>query len=310
MGSVLIAAFYKFTPFPTFREWQRPLLELGQKLGLRGTVLIADEGINSTLAGPPEGVRQFLVFLEEQAELGPIERKYAESEQMPFRRWKVRLKKEIVTLGQPGIDPNHIVGTYVDPEAWNSLIADPEVVVVDTRNDYEVELGTFRRALNPNTDSFREFPEWVRENLDPGQHKKVAMFCTGGIRCEKATAYLKQQGFDEVYHLKGGILKYLEEMPADNSLWDGECFVFDERVTVDHQLQRGDYELCGGCRHPIDAEDKRSAYFEEGVSCPYCYEGLTEEKRESRRERHRQMQLARQRGYEHLGATLPPPAEM
>ncbi|MDP0500156.1 MAG: rhodanese-related sulfurtransferase [Verrucomicrobiota bacterium JB022] len=307
MGSMLIAAFYKFVSFPQFRDWQPRIFERGEQLGLRGTVLVAHEGVNSTLAGPPEGVRTFLDYLEHEVGLGPIERKYAETAEMPFRRWKVRLKKEIVTMGQPGIDPNQIVGTYVAPQEWNRLITDPEVVVVDTRNDYEVELGTFQRAINPNTESFRDFPEWVRENLDPAQHRKVAMFCTGGIRCEKATAYLKQQGFEEVYHLQGGILKYLEEVPAQNSTWEGECFVFDERVTVNHELEPGTYALCGGCRHPIDAGDQRSAYYEEGVSCPYCYEGLSEERRASRRERHRQMQLAKQRGYDHLGAKLPLP---
>jgi UPF0176 protein len=220
---------------------------------------------------------------------------------IPFNRTKVKLKKEIVTMGIEGIDPKQVVGTYVNAQDWNSLIDDPEVLVIDTRNDYEFQVGTFKNAINPNTQSFREFPQYVKENLDSDKHKKVAMFCTGGIRCEKSTAFLKQQGFDEVYHLKGGILKYLEEMPIESTLWEGECFVFDERVTVNHHLEKGSYDQCNACRLPITEVDKISDKYQQGVSCPHCFDKVTLEQRARFSEREKQMALAKKRGESHLG---------
>src|SRR5690606_15378493 len=220
---------------------------------------------------------------------------------MPFYRSKVKLKKEIVTMGVEDIDPTHIVGTYVKPKDWNALISDPDVTLIDTRNHYEVQIGTFKGAIDPNTTSFREFPEYSKKHLDPAKNKKVAMFCTGGIRCEKSTAYLKQQGFEEVYHLEGGILKYLEEVPEDESLWQGECFVFDNRVTVNHQLQKGHYDQCHACRMPITEEDKQHSHYTPGVSCHHCYDKTNEEQRERFREREKQMRLAKERGESHIG---------
>ncbi|MEX2320978.1 MAG: rhodanese-related sulfurtransferase, partial [Saccharospirillum sp.] len=223
-------------------------------------------------------------------------------DEMPFYRTKVKLKKEIVTMGVEGIDPLNVAGTYVKPEDWNALISDPDVVLVDTRNAYEVAIGTFENALNPHTQTFREFPDYVKQNLDPAKHKKVAMFCTGGIRCEKSTAYLKEQGFNEVYHLEGGILKYLEQVPEAESKWQGECFVFDNRVTVKHGLEPGRYDQCHACRMPISDTEKSHAHYEPGVSCPHCYDNVTEDRRQRFIERERQVQLAKKRGEAHIGA--------
>jgi UPF0176 protein len=223
---------------------------------------------------------------------------------MPFYRLKVRLKKEIVTLGIPEINPAKQAGTYIAPEDWNALISDPDTVVLDTRNHYEVVIGTFKGAVNPKTNSFRQFPEFVKQNLDPAKHKKVAMFCTGGIRCEKASSYMLAQGFENVYHLKGGILKYLETVQEKDSLWQGECFVFDNRVAVEHGLGEGTHEMCHGCRHPISAKDKSSPHYEEGVSCPYCFEQLTEARKKRSSARHHQVKLARARGSRHIGAVM------
>ncbi|MEN9756541.1 MAG: hypothetical protein RL755_728, partial [Pseudomonadota bacterium] len=240
-------------------------------------------------------------WLQADSRLAELECKESVTSVMPFNRTKVKVKKEIVTMGIEGIDPKQIVGTYVNANDWNSLIDDPDVLVIDTRNDYEFQVGTFKNAINPNTQRFREFPQYVKENLDPAKHKKVAMFCTGGIRCEKSTAFLKQQGFDEVYHLKGGILKYLEEMPVENTLWEGECFVFDERVTVNHQLEKGNYDQCNACRLPITQEDKASEKYQQGVSCPHCFDKVTLEQKARFSEREKQMALAKKRGEAHLG---------
>ena len=239
---VVVAALYRFTKFPDFESFRRPLRELMLEKEVRGTLLLAAEGINGTIAGSREAIDSTLAWLSEDDRFRGLEVKESYVNENPFYRTKVKLKKEIVTMGVENIDPNHIVGTYVDALDWNNLISDPEVLLLDTRNKYEVEIGTFKNAVNPETDSFREFPEYVEKNLDPIKHKKIAMFCTGGIRCEKSTAYLKQQGFDDVYHLKGGILKYLEEVSEENTLWEGECFVFDNRVTVNHQLEQGSYD--------------------------------------------------------------------
>jgi UPF0176 protein len=302
MASSVVCALYKFVSLPDFEEKREPLLSVMLENGIKGTLLLAHEGINGTVSGSREGIDSLLAWLETDERLKPIEFKESFHEVEPFKRTKVKLKKEIVTLGVEGIDPNKVVGTYVDAKDWNALISDPDVVLVDTRNDYEVQVGTFKGAINPDTETFREFPEYVAKNLDPNKHKKVAMFCTGGIRCEKSTAFMKQQGFDEVYHLKGGILKYLEDVPEAESMWEGECFVFDDRVTVDHQLNKGHYDLCNACRLPITEEDKASDKFEQGVSCPHCFGKHTEEQLERFRQREFQMQLARERGEGHIGS--------
>ncbi|MGY5450215.1 oxygen-dependent tRNA uridine(34) hydroxylase TrhO [Agarivorans sp. MS3-6] len=301
MSQITICALYKFVRLDNVQKLQAPLLELMKQQQVRGTLLLAEEGINGTIAGPASSIEAVLQWLEADPRLTNIVNKRSFSEQQPFNRSRVKLKKEIVTMGIEGIDPNHVVGSYVKPSDWNQLIADPEVLVVDTRNDYEVQLGSFKHAVNPKTETFREFPAYVAEELDPQKHKKVAMFCTGGIRCEKSTAYLKEQGFAEVYHLEGGILKYLEEVPEQESLWEGDCFVFDERVTVDHQLQQGQYQLCSGCRMPISPSDLQSPKFEKGVSCPHCCDALTSEQKTRFREREKQVQLAKQRGEQHVG---------
>jgi UPF0176 protein len=269
---------------------------------IRGTLLLASEGINGTVASNRQGIDALLAWFEKDARLGNIVVKESFENSNPFNRIKVKLKKEIVTMGIEGIDPKQVVGTYVKPKDWNALISDPDVVLVDTRNAYEVKVGTFEGALNPNTTNFREFPQYVRDNLDPKANKKVAMFCTGGIRCEKSTAYLKEQGFDEVYHLEGGILKYLEEVPEADTMWQGECFVFDNRVTVNHQLEKGAYDQCHACRLPITKEEQTSEKFLEGISCPHCFDTHTLDQRQRYEERQRQMELSKERGEAHIGA--------
>ncbi len=299
--SVVVAALYRFATFPDFESFRQPLLELMERSAVRGTLLLAAEGINGTIAGPRAGIDAVVDWLRQDSRFAELETKESLTAENPFYRTKVKLKKEIVTMGVEDIDPKQIVGTYVEPGDWNALISDPEVLLLDTRNKYEVEIGTFDKAVNPQTDSFREFPDYVKNNLDPARHKKVAMFCTGGIRCEKSTAYLKQQGFAEVYHLKGGILKYLEEVPESESHWQGECFVFDNRVTVNHKLERGEYEQCHACRMPITRQDMDSEYYQQGVSCPHCYDKHSKDQVQRYAERERQMALARARGEEHIG---------
>jgi UPF0176 protein len=290
----VVATLYKFVKLPDFAQKREPLLSYCQGQGIKGTILLAEEGINGTIAGSRQAIDSVLWFLRSDPRLANLEHKESYTETPPFERMKVRLKQEIVTLGLPEIDPNEQVGTYVTPEEWNNLISDPEVTVIDTRNDYEVNIGTFQGAENPQTASFREFPDYVRQHLDPTKHKKVALFCTGGIRCEKASSFMLAQGFAEVYHLKGGILKYLEEIPAQASLWQGECFVFDERVAVSHGLESGSYELCLSCGRPISEEDKLSPKYEPGISCAHCFDSLTDEKRARQQEkwRHYQSQIA------------------
>ncbi|MBH8576596.1 rhodanese-related sulfurtransferase [Nostocaceae cyanobacterium CENA369] len=287
----VVAALYKFVRLPDFAEKQEPLLSYCLSQDVKGTILLAAEGINGTIAGSRQAIDSVLGFLRSDPRLADLEHKESHTNTPPFERMKVRLKREIVTLGLPEIDPNEQVGTYVNPQEWNDLISDPEVTVVDTRNDYEVNIGTFKGAQNPQTESFREFPEYVRHQLDPNEHKKVALFCTGGIRCEKASSFMLAQGFAEVYHLKGGILKYLEEVPNEESLWQGECFVFDERVAVRHGLESGSHELCFCCGYPISQTDKTSPKYEEGISCAYCFDSLTAEKRMRQQEKWRQYQL-------------------
>jgi len=264
-------------------------------------LLLAHEGINGTIAGKPEDIRAILAYLRQDPRLADLEHKESWADSHPFYRMKVKLKKEIVTMGVPEVDPNLVVGTYVKPEDWNAIISDPDVIVLDTRNDYEVHIGTFKGAVDPKTTTFREFPKYVAENLDKTKHKKVAMFCTGGIRCEKASSYMKQQGFEEVYHLQGGILKYLETVPKEQSLWEGDCFVFDQRVAVKHGLEVGDHDQCYACRMPLTKEEMQSEQYEAGISCPYCFDKLSAEKKESLRERQKQVKLARMRGQSHIG---------
>ena len=302
---VVVCALYKFVRLEDYQELQFPLLQLMKANQIKGTLLLAREGINGTVAGSRKGIDGLLEWLQRDERLSPLEHKESLSHSQPFKRTRVKLKKEIVTMGVENIDPGRVVGTYVEPEDWNKLIDDPEVLLIDTRNDYEIQVGTFESAINPKTHTFREFPDYVKQNLDPAKHKKVAMCCTGGIRCEKSTAYLREMGFDEVYHLKGGILKYLEKVPEDESRWQGECFVFDDRVTVNHQLEPGRYDQCHACRLPITEEDKQSACFQQGVSCPNCYDRHTASQKKRFQEREKQMQLARQRGEAHLGGDVP-----
>ncbi|MBF2016278.1 MAG: rhodanese-related sulfurtransferase [Rivularia sp. T60_A2020_040] len=286
--SVIVATLYKFVQLPDYVEKQQPLLSVCEAQGIKGTILLAQEGINGTIAGSLQGIDAVMDFLRSDSRFSDLEYKQSTAESPPFQRLKVKLKNEIVTLGVPEINPSEQVGTYVNPQDWNQIISDPQVTVIDTRNDYEVSIGTFKRAENPQTESFREFPEYVDNNLNPDKNKKIAMFCTGGIRCEKATSYLISQGFKEVYHLKGGILKYLEEVPKEQSLWTGECFVFDERIAVRHGLELGSYDMCLSCGHPISDIDKASSKYEEGISCPHCFDSLTEEKKAKMQEKKRQ----------------------
>jgi UPF0176 protein len=271
------------------------------ELEVKGTILLALEGLNGTISGSKASIDGVIQFLQDDGRFDNLEIKFSYSEAIPFKRLKVKLKKEIVTLGVEHIDPLSSVGTYIAPQDWNSLISDPDVVLIDTRNNYEYEIGSFKGAINPNTETFREFPTYTKDNLEQYRGKKVAMFCTGGIRCEKSTAYLKSQGFDTVYHLHGGILKYLEEVDEDQSLWEGECFVFDDRVAVKHNLEQGQYDQCHACRYPITDEDKQHPNYEKGVSCPRCHGSRSETQISRYRERERQIQLAKARGEEHIG---------
>jgi UPF0176 protein len=299
--NIIVAALYKFTKLPDYRQLQPKLLDFCLMQKLKGTLLLAEEGINGTVAGSRQGIDALLAFLKADPRFADIDHKQSFAEKTPFYRMKVRLKKEIVTLGVPGISPTHKVGAYVQAQDWNALISDPDVVLIDTRNSYEHDIGTFRGALDPHTTTFREFPEYVDKHLDPAKHKKVAMFCTGGIRCEKASSLMMELGFEQVYHLQGGILKYLEQVPAEQSLWQGECFVFDQRVAVGHGLELGHYDQCYSCRHPVSAEDKASPSYVQGVSCPHCIDKLTAEKRASAAERQLQVELALQHGRAHIG---------
>ncbi len=280
---------------------RKPLLAQCDTLGITGTLLLAAEGINGTIAGSRTSIDQILAYLRRDPRLGDLQHKESEAFLPPFYRMKVKVKNEIVTMGVAGIDPTELVGRYVKPEDWNELICDPDVLLVDTRNDYEVEVGTFKGAIDPRITTFREFPEYVKNNFDPQKQPRIAMFCTGGIRCEKASAYMLQQGFPEVYHLQGGILKYLENVPAEESLWQGECFVFDQRVAVGQGLAPGHYELCYGCSRPITQDAKYSAKYQVGISCPNCFDSLTPEKRAAAMERQKQVTLSTQRGEKHIG---------
>lgn len=286
-----VATFYKFVALPDYAALQQPFKDICQVQAVKGTLLLAAEGINGTIAGTQSGVNAVLNHIKTDPRLNDIDIKMSSASELPFGKLKVRLKKEIVTLGLPEVSPSQRVGTYVSAQQWNQIIADPEVTVIDTRNDYEVGMGTFERAQNPKTTTFNEFPDYAKNNLDPTKNKKVAMFCTGGIRCEKASSYLLSQGFEAVYHLQGGILKYLEEVPEEESLWQGECFVFDERVAITHGLKSGSYDMCYACGHPVSTADQQSDNYESEVSCPYCFKELTEERQRKLRERKRQRHL-------------------
>ncbi|WP_218311073.1 rhodanese-related sulfurtransferase [Alteromonas antoniana] len=301
MSKYIVCAMYKFVALEDFEAMRQPLHDTMVANGIKGTLLLASEGINGTISGPREGIDALLAYLNSDPRINPISCKESLHEEQPFYRTKVKLKKEIVTMGVEGIDPRQTVGTYVKPKDWNALISDPDVLVIDTRNGYEIEIGTFKNAVDPKTETFREFPDYVKREMDPGKHKKVAMFCTGGIRCEKSTAYLKEQGFNEVYHLEGGILQYLEDVPKEESLWEGDCFVFDNRVAVDHDLQKSKYDQCYACRLPITEEDKQSEKYESGVSCPHCYGTHSDEQIARFREREKQVNLAKARQQEHVG---------
>ncbi len=296
-----IAALYHFTRFPDPAALKGPLQALAEAQGIKGSLLIAAEGINGTIAGSRAAIDAMLAHLRALPGCADLEHKESFAEAQPFGRMKVRLKREIVTMGQPDIDPRARVGHYVAAQDWNALISEPDVAVIDTRNDYEVEIGTFRSAVDPGTRSFRDFPAWWQANKDRFHNKRIAMFCTGGIRCEKSTNYLLGQGVPEVYHLKGGILKYLEEVPEAESLWQGQCYVFDQRVSVGHGLVPGDYGTCHACRRPVSAEDRARPEFEDGVQCHRCVDEYTDADRARFRERMHQMQLAERRGERHLG---------
>lgn len=301
---IVVCAMYKFVTLDDYQTLRDPLFDEMTRLGVKGTLLLAKEGINGTIAGTREGIDGVLAWLNNDPRIAGISYKESFEDSNPFYRTKVKLKKEIVTMGVEGIDPKHIVGTYVKPKDWNALISRDDVVLIDTRNDYEYDVGTFEGAVNPNTKTFRELPQFVADNLDPAKHKKVAMFCTGGIRCEKSTAYLKEQGFDEVYHLEGGILQYLEDVPEEETMWQGECFVFDNRITVNHKLEKGEYDACHACRRPITDEDKTRPEYEQGVSCHQCVDEYSDKQRHRFRERERQIQLAKARGEQHIGDDL------
>ena len=296
-----ICALYKFTRLDDFEEIQIPLRSFLDSLSVKGTLLLAREGINGTISGTKVSLEKVLDYLQSDPRFLDLEFKFSYSKKIPFKRLKVKLKKEIVTMGLTEIDPTHSAGTYVKPKDWNELINDPDVVLIDTRNNYEYEIGSFKGAINPNTETFREFPSFTKNTLEQYRDKKIAMFCTGGIRCEKSTAYLKSEGFKNVFHLQGGILKYLEEVKEDESLWEGECFVFDDRVAVKHNLEQGQYDQCHACRFPITEEDTMHPHYEKGASCPRCFGTKNSSQMSRYREREKQVKLAKLRGEEHIG---------
>ena len=302
-NEILVAALYKFVEIDDLLSLQSNLYEICEKNNIMGTILIANEGINGTISGKNNEINQTISLLKSDKRFANIEIKYSSTNKQPFHRMKVRLKKEIVTIGLPEINPNKKVGTYVKPEDWNDLISDPNVIVIDTRNKYETKIGSFQNALDPETSSFREFPDWVKKfkSSKENANKKIAMFCTGGIRCEKASSLMKEEGFENVYHLQGGILKYLETIDKENSLWNGECFVFDQRVCLTDELEVGSYKMCFACRMPITEEEMQNEKYIEGISCIYCYDKTTKEKKERFGSRQKQILLAKERGEKHLG---------
>ncbi|MGJ8515838.1 oxygen-dependent tRNA uridine(34) hydroxylase TrhO [Carnimonas bestiolae] len=296
---IVVAALYKFITLADYQQLREPLRSFMLDHDIKGTLLLAAEGINGTVSGTREAIDALLEWFAQDERFAGLEYKESLASEHPFYRTKVKLKKEIVTMGVPGVDPNQKVGTYLEPEEWNRLLDDPEVVLIDTRNDYEVDIGTFEGAVDPKTKTFREFPGYVRGHYDPEKVKKVAMFCTGGIRCEKASSFMLNEGFEEVYHLKGGILNYLKEIPEEQSKWRGECFVFDNRVTVKHDLSEGEFDQCHACRHPVSHEDRESEHYVPGISCPHCWNTLSEKTRQRASERQKQIELAKQRHQPH-----------
>jgi UPF0176 protein len=296
-----VAALYRFASFADPAVLRQPLLDLCKAQGIKGTILLATEGVNGTIAGGESAIAMIIAHIRTLPGCADLDVKYSHAVEMPFYRMKVMVKKEIVTLGLPGIDPVNRAGTYVAPDDWNALIAADDTVVIDTRNDYEVGIGTFKGAINPKTESFGDFPAWFRDHRSEFEGKKVAMFCTGGIRCEKSTAFLRSEGVDDVYHLQGGILRYLETVPEPESLWEGECFVFDQRVSVGHGLSLGSYDRCHACRDPLSAADKESPLFTEGLSCPNCHDKRDDAQRARYAERQKQIALAKRRGQKHVG---------
>ena len=298
----IVAALYKFVRLPDFRELKRPLLERCRELRLKGTLLLAPEGINGAVAGDREGVDGILDYLHSEPRFADLQHKESRAAEIPFHRMKVKLRQEIVSLGIAGVDPEQFRGSYVEPEHWNAEISRPDTLVLDIRNQYETGIGSFENAVAPDTGTFREFPEYADTNLDPEEHTRIAMFCTGGIRCEKASSYLLSRGFKEVVQLQGGILNYLEKTERKDSLWQGECFVFDSRVAIGHELEEGEYEQCYACRRPIDETDMASEKYLPGVSCPHCHDELTPEQRRRFSERQRQVELAEGRGEKHIGS--------
>ena len=301
MKNITIVSIYKFVNIADTEAFRKNLLLECNSHSIKGTFIVASEGLNGTIAGTGENIEYIIKYLKSDERFADIECKYSFDEKIPFYRMKVKIKDELIPIGVKGVDPRETVGTYVNPEDWNSLVEDPDVLLIDVRNQYEIEVGSFKGALDPETDNFRYFPDFVEENLDPEKYPKVAMYCTGGIRCEKASSYMLNKGFKEVFHLKGGILKYLEEVPRDKSTWEGECFVFDNRTSVDHDLQNGVHDLCHNCRFPVSPEDMESEHFVKGISCPRCYDSITPERRTSLEERNRQIRLAKERNQGHLG---------
>lgn len=301
---VVVAALYEFRNFPNFQEVRKPLFDLCHSHGVVGSLLLGKEGVNGTIAGTRNAIDTIKDHLVNTLGFKGLEYKESCADTLPFYRLKVKLKKEIVTLGVEGLDPNDKKGTYLNPQEWDALISAPDTVLVDTRNDYECRVGTFKNAINPEIKKFTDFPKFVEDNIDKWKGKKVAMFCTGGIRCEKSTSHMRHLGFDDVYHLKGGILKYIEETPKEKSLWDGGCYVFDHRVVVNHGLELTDYKTCGACREPISAKDRESNLYEHGVSCPFCHGKRTAKQLKTARDRQFQINLAKKRGTTHMGAFI------
>lgn len=310
---IRVVALYHFVHFPDPQSVRDPLYDFCDIHDIKGTILLAHEGINGTVAGTTESISALVDYLNSIDGYDGMEMKFSAALDMPFRRLKVKIKPEIVTMGVADIDPSRHAGTYVDAADWNTLISDPDTLVIDTRNDYEVAIGSFKGAINPHTTNFREFPAWLEQQKTEwqkqGKTPKLAMFCTGGIRCEKSTALAKKIGLDDVYHLKGGILRYLEDVPVDQSMWQGDCFVFDDRVAVGHGLSLTDYDLCHACRMPLAPDEMTDARYKPGVSCPHCADSISDERRSRYEERHKQMQLARERGVEHLGANPKKPGK-
>ena len=298
-----VATFYRFTDLHDHEAWRDRLKEQCEKYEVLGIIILANEGLNATIAGPEGGVASVIEFIRLDQRLKDLPYRECLAEDPPFNRLRIIIRPEIVTLGDPAVNPNEAAGEHVEPEEWNELISDPDLLLIDTRNDYEVQIGTFKNALNPNTETFGQWDTYVKENLNPENHKKVAMFCTGGIRCEKASAHLIKKGFEQVYHLQGGILNYLEKIKPEESLWEGECFVFDHRVSVLHGLEEGTCEICFGCRWPLETEDLKSPKYEPGICCPRCADDLSPDRRARLTERHKQVMLAQANNREHIGQT-------